>query len=345
MSTKSDFYTLYPIPCTLYPILMKRVLSGMQPSGNPHLGNYLGAMRQHIEMQDKAECYYFIANYHALTTLRDAQLLRQKTRELAMDYLALGLDPNKVAFYRQSDLPQVTELAWILATITPIGLLERAHAWKDTKQKGKKGETAGLFIYPVLMAADILIIRPDIVPVGQDQKQHVEISRDIAAFFNNTYGETFTLPEPAIKEEVATVPGTDGQKMSKSYRNVIEIFAPADVLKKQVFSIKTDSKGVSEPKDPKTCLPFILLTFLLDEKEKKELAAALQKGGLGYAEIKNKLFEKLLTYFGEAREKRLELEKKSDYVEDVLLEGAKKARKLAQQTMDEVRRKTGLSLV
>lgn len=314
----------------------------MQPSGNPHLGNYLGAMRQHIEMQDKADCHYFIANYHALTTLRDAPVLREKTRELAMDYLALGLDPNKVAFYRQSDLPEVAELAWILATVTPMGLLERAHAWKDAKQKGKKGESVGLFTYPVLMAADILIVRPDTVPVGQDQKQHVEIARDIATHFNNTYGETFTLPNPLIKEDVATVPGTDGQKMSKSYGNVIEIFANADVLKKQVFAIKTDSKGVDEGKNPETCLPFLLLTFLLEEKEKKELAGNLIKGGIGYAELKTKLFERLLTYFGEAREKRLELEQKPDYVEDVLREGAKKARKLTKQTMEEVRRKTGL---
>lgn len=324
---------------------MKRVLSGMQPSGNPHLGNYLGAMRQHIEMQDKADCHYFIANYHALTTLRDAPAMREKTRELATSYLALGLDPNKVAFYRQSDLPEVTELAWILATVTPMGLLERAHAWKDAKQKGKKGETVGLFTYPILMAADILIVRPDTVPVGQDQKQHVEIARDIATHFNNTYGETFTLPDPLIKEDVATVPGTDAQKMSKSYGNVIEIFATADVLKKQVFSVKTDSKGVSEPKDPAACLPFMLLSFLLDGKEKKELAAALQKGGVGYAELKNKLLERLLMYFGEAREKRLELEQKPDFVEDVLVEGAKKARKLAQATMTEVRKKTGLGLI
>lgn len=315
----------------------------MQPSGNPHLGNYLGAMRQHIEMQNQGECYYFIANYHALTTLRDSGQLRAKTRELAMDYLALGLDPNRVAFFRQSDVPEVTELAWILNTVTPMGLLERAHAWKDAKAKGKKSETAGLFTYPVLMAADILIYESDIVPVGQDQKQHVEIARDIAISFNNIYGETFKLPEPLIKREVAVVPGTDGQKMSKSYGNVIEIFAAADLLKKQIFSIKTDSKAVSECKDPKTCLPFILFSLIAEENESKNLAAVLSEGEIGYAEVKTKLFNRLLEYFSLAREKRLDLEKKPDYIEDLLREGAKKAKKLAQKTLDEARKKTGLS--
>lgn len=315
----------------------------MQPSGKAHLGNYLGAMRQHIEMQEHGECFYFIANYHALTSLRDGKSLREKTLELAMDYLALGLDPNLTAFFRQSDIPEVTELAWIFDTVTPMGLLERAHAWKDAKQKGKKGETVGLFNYPVLMAADILIYGADIVPVGQDQKQHVEIARDIAAFFNNTYGETFSLPKPLIKKEVATVPGTDGEKMSKSYGNVIEIFAPASTLKSQVFSIKTDSKGVSEPKDPKTCLPFILMSFLMDNEEEQDLETRLREGGIPYSGIKNKMLEKLLDYFGEAREKRIELQNKIDYVEEVLEQGAKKARKIAQKTMEEVRRKTGLS--
>ncbi len=321
-----------------------RILSGMQPSGNPHLGNYLGAMRQHVAAQDtkEAECYYFIANYHALTTLRDGPILREKTRELAMDYIALGLDPNRVAFFRQSDIPEVTELAWILDTVTPMGLLERAHAWKDAKHKGKKGETVGLFNYPVLMAADILIYQSDVVPVGQDQKQHVEIARDIATAFNNIYGETFKLPEVQIKKEVATVPGTDGQKMSKSYGNVIEIFATADLLKKQVFSVKTDSRGVAESKDPQACLPFQLVQFFLPAEEARELAAQLAEGGMGYAELKNKLFETLLEYFGEAREKRLELEQKPDYIEDILATGAKKAGKLARKTLDEVRRKVGL---
>lgn len=322
---------------------MKRVLSGMQPSGNPHLGNYLGAMRQHIEMQNAHECYYFIANYHALTTLRDAAILREKTRELAMDYLALGLDPTKVAFFRQADVPEHAELAWILGTVTPMGLLERAHAWKDVKAKQKKGETAGLFTYPILMAADILIYKPDIVPVGQDQKQHVEIARDVATHFNTAYGETLKIPEPVIKEEVAVVPGTDGQKMSKSYGNVIDIFAPAEVLRKQVMSIKTDSRREDEPKDPATCVPFLLFRYVGEKDEVYEMEYDLKKSGIGYGELKRKLFENLLIYFGESREKRLELEHKLDYVQDVLNEGAKKARQLAKQTMEEVRKKTGLA--
>ena len=316
----------------------------MQPSGNPHLGNYLGAMKRHISMQSEGECLYFIANYHALTSLRDGSAMRDKTRELALDYLALGLDPNKAIFFLQSDIPEVTELTWILDTIAPMGLLERAHAWKDAKQKGKKGETVGLFNYPVLMAADILLYQPDLVPVGQDQKQHVEIARDLATSFNSTYGETFKLPEPSIEKDVATVAGTDGQKMSKSYGNVIEIFAPADILKKQVFSVKTDSADVSAPKDPATCLPFTLLSHIIDEGEKQELAAALQKGGIGYKDLKTKLFEKLLKYFAEAREKKLELMGKPDLVQDILAHGAKKARALASKTMEEVRRKTGLGL-
>lgn len=323
-----------------------RVLSGMQPSGNPHLGNYLGAMQQHINLQNEKahECFYFIANYHALTSLRDPTELRAKSHELAMDYLALGLDPDRATFFLQSDVPEVTELAWILNTVTPMGLLERSHAWKDAKQKGKKGETAGLFTYPVLMAADILIYQSDIVPVGQDQKQHAEIARDIAKYFNNIYGETFKLPQPVIKKDVATIPGTDGQKMSKSYGNVIEIFAASDVLKRQVFSVKTDSKGVDEPKDPKTCLPFVILSHFVSEDECKEIAAKLIEGGLGYADLKNKLFEALLEYFGEAREKRLALEKKPDYVAEVLEQGAKKARLIARETLEGVRRKTGLVL-
>lgn len=274
--------------------------------------------------------------------MRDGKTLREKTRELAIDYLALGLDPKRVAFFRQSDIPEVTELTWILDTVTPMGLLERAHAWKDAKAHGKKGETVGLFNYPVLMAADILMYQSDIVPVGQDQKQHVEISRDIANVFNNTYGATFKLPDVQIKKEVATVPGTDGKKMSKSYNNTIEIFAPADQLRSQIFSIKTDSKGVREKKDPESCIPYSLLTHFQSEKENNELAAMLREGGMGYAELKTKLFETLLSYFGEARERRLELEGRLDFVEDILKEGAKKARKVAAETMEEVRKKTGL---
>lgn len=324
---------------------MERVLSGMQPSGNPHLGNYLGAMRQHVEFSKNPdyECFYFIADLHALTTVRDGDILRKLSHELALDYLALGLDTDKTVFFRQSDVPEVTELAWILDCLAPMGLLERAHAWKDAQAKGNKEATVGLFNYPVLMAADILIYGSQIVPVGQDQKQHVEIARDLAGKFNQHYGETLVLPEPLIKKEVAVVPGVDGQKMSKSYGNVIEIFADAGTLKKQVMGIKTDSKGVSEQKDPKTCLPYLLYQHLASVQEQKDLESKLKEGGMGYAELKTILLEKLLAYFGVARERRLELETKKNYVNDILHDGGKKARKKARETMEKVREKIGLS--
>lgn len=330
---------------------MKRVLSGMQPSGSPHLGNYLGAMRQHVEFSKNPnyECFYFIADLHALTTVRDGDTLRKLSHELALDYLALGLDTDRTVFFRQSDVPEVTELAWILDCVAPMGLLERAHAWKDARAespvgtKGKKEATVGLFNYPVLMAADILIYGSDIVPVGQDQKQHVEIARDLAGKFNQNYGETFILPEPLIKKDVAVVPGTDGQKMSKSYGNTIDIFADAGTLKKQVMGIKTDSKGVSEPKDPKTCLPYLLYQHLASTQEQKDLESKLKEGGMGYAELKTILLEKLLGYFGEAREQRLELEKKRKYIEEILQNGGVRARKKAQETMEQVRKRIGLN--
>lgn len=317
----------------------------MQPSGVAHIGNYLGAMRQHVAMQNDNECFYFLANYHALTTIKDGALLRELTRNLALDYLALGIDPTKTAFFLQSSIPEVTELTWILDTVTPMGLLERAHAWKDAKAKGKKSESVGLFNYPVLMACDILIYKPQLVPVGQDQKQHVEIAADIAGSFNHIFGETFILPQAEIKEDVAVVPGTDGQKMSKSYGNVIDIFATEATLKKQVMGIVTDSLGVAEPKNPESCIPFKLLGFFVSEDEKAEMRRALLKGGLGYGELKKHLLESILRYFGPAREKRIELEGKIDYVEGVLEEGARRARRIARETLDEVRSKTGLSLV
>lgn len=327
-----------------YNLLMKRVLSGMQPSGNPHLGNYLGAMRQHVEFSKKPgyQCFYFIADLHALTTIRDAEKLKSLSHELALDYLALGLDITKTVFFRQSDVPEVTELTWILNCIAPMGLLERAHAWKDAKARGKKDETAGLFDYPVLMAADILIYQSEIVPVGQDQKQHVEIARDLGQKFNQTFGKTFVIPDVLIKKEVATVPGTDGQKMSKSYGNVIEIFADAGTLKKQVFSIKTDSKGVEECKDSATCIPYLLYSLIAEKEGAEELAEKLHRGGIGYAEVKNILLDKLLAYFGEAREKRLELASRKGFIEEILAEGAKKARMEAQKTMEMAREKVGL---
>jgi len=315
----------------------------MQPSGKPHLGNYLGAMHQHIALQDEADCFYFIANYHALTTVRDGEKLRKMSYELALDYLALGLDPNKATFFLQSDVPEVTELTWILSTITNIGLIERAHAWKDALQKGKKNPSVGLFIYPILMAVDILIYSPDSVPVGQDQKQHVEIAADIAGTFNHLYGETFSIPAVDIREDVAVVPGTDGQKMSKSYNNTIEIFAPADELKKQVFSVKTDSADIRESKDPAECIPFQLYRQFASKEKTAEMESGLREGGLGYGTIKTQLFEELLDFFAEARARRLELEKQPDYVREVLKKGGEKARLIAQAKLDEVRTKVGLS--
>lgn len=315
----------------------------MQPSGSPHLGNYLGAMRQHVAMQKDYECFYFIANYHALTTMHDADQLRASTVTLAKDYLALGINPEKSVFFMQSDIPEVTELTWIFDCLIGLGTLERAHAWKDALARKKKDPSVGLFNYPVLMACDILMYHPDIVPVGQDQKQHVEIARNIAGTFNHTFGDTFKLPEPAIPEDVAVVPGTDGEKMSKSYGNTIDIFASENELKKQVMNIVTDSKGVQEKKDPKTCNVARLYKLLASDSEYENLARKYAEGGFGYGEAKTLLLGAILKELGQTREKRIDLEHKTDYVKDVLREGAKKARALAKETMKKVRSKTGLS--
>ncbi len=325
--------------------MRKRILSGVQPSGNPHLGNYLGAMKNHIAMQDQYDCFIFIADLHALTTVRDPKKLHELSLELAMDYLALGLDPEKTVFFRQSDIADHSELAWILSCITPMGLLERAHAYKDATAKGMKDKTAGLFIYPVLMAADILMYKPDLVPVGKDQKQHIEIARDIAVKFNDTFGETFKMPEPYIPENVATIIGTDGEhKMSKSYGNVIEIFADEATLKKQVMGIKTDSTPVESPKDPDASAIYKLYCHLASPAEQKTLAEKYKKGGMGYGDAKKILLAKLLDYFGGARKKRFELQKDLSYVKSVLKKGAQRAQAEATKTMAGVRAKTGLSL-
>lgn len=324
--------------------MKKRILSGVQPSGNPHLGNYLGAMKNHIAMQNDYDSFIFIADLHALTTVRDAEKLHQLSIELAMDYLALGLDPKKTVFFRQSDVADHSELAWILSCITPMGLLERAHAYKDAVAKGVKASTAGLFTYPVLMAADILMYEPDLVPVGKDQKQHIEIARDIAIKFNETFGQTFKLPEPHIPEEVATIIGTDGEhKMSKSYGNVIEIFADEALLKKQVMGIKTDSTPVEEPKSTDSTI-FKLYCHFAAKEERENLAQKFRKGGMGYGDAKKILLEKLLEYFGPARKKRIELQKDLGYVNSVLKKGAERAQEHATKMMAKVRAKTGLSL-
>ncbi|MFH1720740.1 MAG: tryptophan--tRNA ligase [Patescibacteria group bacterium] len=321
---------------------MKRILSGVQPSGKPHIGNYLGAMRQHIEMQKNYECFLFIADLHALTTVREPQTLRELSIELALDYLALGLDPKKVTYFRQSDLPEHAELCWILGCITPFSVLERGHAWKDAREKQTKDPTVGLFNYPVLMAADILLYKPDLVPVGQDQKQHVEIARDIGQKFNRRFGEVFKIPEPYIRKDVATVMGTDGRKMSKSYGNTIEIFAPEKELKKQIMGIVTDSTPVEDPKDPTSCTVFNIFKYFADKKEVEALEKKYKKGGCGYGDSKIKLYEKILTYFEEPRKKRIELSMNLDYVEEVLKKGAESARAVAADTLKQVKDKVGI---
>ncbi len=323
---------------------MSRILSGIQPSGKIHIGNYFGAIKQHIEMQQEHECYYFLANLHALTTVRDKNQLQDYTLNLALDYLALGLNPEKTTLFVQSDIPEHTELAWIFATICNPGLLDRAHAWKDAVAKKKKDPTVGLYTYPLLMAADILLYKPDLVPVGQDQKQHIEIARDLAQKFNETYKcEVFKLPEPLIKKEVAVVPGTDGQKMSKSYNNTIEIFADDAVIKKSIMGIVTDSKGVEEKKNPATCNVFQLYQLFATESEIENLRDKYLAGGFGYGDAKKTLLEKFHQYFGPAREKRVALSNDLDYLKEVLRNGSARASKQAKTVMQEVKAATGLN--
>jgi len=317
----------------------------MQPSGKPHLGNYLGAMKPHIELQENHECFYFLANYHALTTVRDKDKLAEMTTGLALDYLALGLDPEKTAFFRQSDIPEVTELTWIISTVTPFGLLERAHAWKDSIAKGTKNPTVGLFSYPVLMAADILIYDSELVPVGRDQKQHIEIARDIATTFNHTYGETFIVPEDLIKKEVETILGTDGiHKMSKSYSNTVEIFAPEEDLRKQVMSMVTDPARVrrDDPGNPDVCNVFTLHKIFNSEKNIAEINKNCRNASLGCVDCKKQILESIMEELKAARKKRIELENNLDYIEEVLRRGATRAREVATKTLDRVRNSVGL---
>ncbi len=324
----------------------KRLVTGVKPSGFPHLGNYLGAIRPAIELQNEyEEAFFFIADLHSLTTVRNAAEHREYIRGVALDFLALGLDPQKVTLFRQSDLPEHAELSWILSCITPFGLMDRAHAWKDAVAKKLKDPTVGLFTYPVLMAADILLYQANIVPVGKDQKQHVEIARDLADKFNHTFGETFTLPEPSIPEEIASIPGTDGtHKMSKSYKNTIEIFGAEEVIRKQIMGIKTDSKAVEEPKDPDTDTVFKLYCLIATATEIENLRDKYLAGGFGYGEAKKLLANKYLEYFAEARQKRIELTKDLGYLDEVLATGAQKAKKFASQTLTTVKKKVGLLL-
>ncbi|MFH1284418.1 MAG: tryptophan--tRNA ligase [Candidatus Peregrinibacteria bacterium] len=320
---------------------MKRILSGVQPSGKIHLGNYLGAIRQHIEMQKEFECFLFIADLHALTTVKNPELMRSQTYELAASYLALGLDPEKTVFFKQSDLSEHAELCWIFDCITSMPFLERAHAWKDAKEKGKKEITVGLFNYPVLQAADILLYQPDLVPVGQDQKQHIEMTRDIATTFNHLFGETFKIPEPFIKKEVAVVPGIDGQKMSKSYGNTIDIFAPEPELKRQVMSIVTSSISLEDPKDPASCNVFQIYKLLATEKETADLEKKYIKGGFGYGDAKKLLLTLVLETFGPARKKYQEIFKEKSYISEILEKGAKRAREVSSKTLSEAKKKVG----
>ena len=318
-----------------------RILTGIQPSGTPHIGNYFGAMRQVCRIQDKGETFIFLADYHSLTTSPDPEQLRQNVLELALNYLSCGVDPEKSILFRQSDVPEVCELTWILNNVTPVGLLERAHSYKDKIAKGFSPNN-GLFSYPVLMASDILIYGSNLVPVGKDQKQHLEITRDIAIKFNNQYGEIFTIPEELIPEEVAIVPGIDGQKMSKSYNNTIPIFGKEKAIRKTIMNIVTDCKQLEDPKDPDTCNVVALFKLFASGEELEEMKAKYRAGGYGYGHAKQALFEKMWSYFEPMRQRRAELEANVDYVWEILRKGGDRAREEAQLTMDKVRKAVGL---
>jgi tryptophanyl-tRNA synthetase len=319
-----------------------RILSGIQPSGALHLGNYFGMMRPAIELQDKGEALYFIADYHSMTSLFDANERRKNTLDVALDFLACGLDPQKSVFFKQSDVPEVTELSWLLSTLTPMAMLENAHSYKDKIAKGI-APMHGLFAYPVLMAADILIYDSNLVPVGKDQKQHVEMTRDMAAKFNREYGETFVIPEPQIREDVALVPGTDGQKMSKSYGNTIEIFGDEKAIRKKIMGIQMDSRTPQEPKpDADKNLAIQLLKLIAPPGVGKDFEDRLRAGGLGYGDLKKALFENYWNYFTDARKKRAELAANLDYVNKVLADGATKARSLADKVLKRARKNCGL---
>ena len=318
-----------------------RVLSGIQPSGRLHIGNYFGAMRQHLQLQAQHDGFYFIADYHALTSNPSPQDLARHTLDVALDYLALGLDPAKTVFWRQSDVPEVTELAWLLSCVTPMGLLHRCVSYKDKVAQGL-APNHGLFAYPVLQAADILIFKSHLVPVGADQKQHIEVTRDIAQRFNQAYGEVFVIPQDHILESVAVVPGVDGRKMSKSYGNTIEIFEPEKTCKAKIMKIVTDSTPVEAPKDPDRCNVFALLRLVAVSDEAALWEGRYRAGGMGYGEAKKRLAELVIEYFRPYRQRRAELEQNPDHVRQVLRNGAERARAIAAQTLAEVRQAMGL---
>ena len=319
----------------------KRTLSGIKPTGQPHLGNYLGFLKPALEMMDTHECFFFIADYHALTTVRNGAELRENTYDLVAVFAALGMDFERHTFFRQSDVPEHVELAWVLSCVTPIGLLERAHAYKDAKAKGEE-INHGLYAYPVLMAADILIYDTHEVPVGKDQKQHLEITRDIAIRFNNAFGDTLVVPEPRIEEDVATIPGIDGRKMSKSYGNVLPLFSTEKELRKAVMRIVTDSKGVEEPKDPDSDNVFQILRHFATAEERAHWAKRYREGNMGYGEAKQAAFEAINREIGPFRERYFALRKDPAALDQILRRGAEKAHAVASVVMDRVRNKVGL---
>lgn len=318
-----------------------RILSGIQPSGTLHVGNYFGMMRPAIELQEKGEAFYFIADYHSMTSLFDANERRKNTLDVALDFLACGLDPKKSVFFKQSDVPEVTELAWLLTTLTPMAMLENCHSYKEKIARGLS-PNHGIFAYPVLMAADILIYDSNIVPVGKDQKQHVEVTRDVAIKFNYTYGETFVVPNEQIQESTAVVPGVDGQKMSKSYGNTIEIFGDEKALRKKIMSIKMDSRLPAEPKPDANENLAIQLLKVINADAGRDYEEKLRGGGLGYGDLKKTLFEVYWEHFSAARARRAELAANLDYVHGVLKDGAARARTLARTVLQRARKASGL---
>lgn len=321
---------------------MKRILTGVQPSGVLHIGNYFGAIQSAVRLQSEGETLLFIADLHSLTVTPKPEDLRERINRVALDFLACGLDPKTTMFFRQSDIQEVCELTWILNCLTGIGFLERAHSYKDKVAKGFVPNN-GLFSYPVLMAADILLYKSNAVPVGKDQKQHLEITRDIAIKFNQTYQDILVVPDAIISESVAIIPGTDGQKMSKSYNNTIEIFGDEKKTRKKIMSIMTDSKGMEEPKDPESCNIFQLYKLFATPAQQEEMAARYRAGNYGYGHAKQALYECYMDYFAPMRKRREELAKDPGYIQQVLRDGASKARVIAQQTMREVRTAVGLS--
>ncbi len=321
----------------------KILLSGIQATGRPHIGNYFGAMKQFVDLQDEFESHIMIADYHSLNTVQNADELKENIIGVALDYLALGLDPKKVVIFKQSDNPAHTELAWIFNTFTTMPYLMRAHAYKDAEAKNKE-ISVGTFDYPILMAADILLYSPDVVPVGQDQKQHVEISRDTAEKFNHLYGETFKLPKELIMDNVKVVPGTDGRKMSKSYGNTIPLFADDETIKKAVMSIPTDSKGIDEPKNVEEDKVFALHKLFATGSELENLQEKYEKGGMGYKESKEILIKNIAAFIAPLREKRAELEKDKAHVLHIIKEGGKRAREIAEVKMKDVRKKVGVDI-